>query len=205
MNTSEQQGLVWDLPVRIGHWLLVACFATAWLTGESEERRLIHVYAGGLMLGVVSFRLLWGFIGSPHALFGDFVRGPRTVIDYLQSLFSKQPRHFIGHNPAGGWAVMALLTLVLLGSVSGWLNYQELGGEWAEELHEATANMLLAVVAAHLCGVLVSCAVHRENLVHSMLTGMKRAPAENAIINARPVAALMLLVWAVTLAWLLGR
>ncbi len=205
MDTGKQKALVWDLPVRVGHWLLVASFVTAWLTGESEEWRLIHVYAGGLMLGIASFRLLWGFIGSPHALFADFVRGPRAVIDYLQHLIHKQPRHFSGHNPAGGWAVMALLSLILLGGVSGWLNYQELGGEWAEELHEITVHLLLAVAALHLCGVLVSCALHRENLVVSMLTGTKRVPAEDAIASSRPIAALAMLLWAVTLSWLLGN
>jgi len=200
---------VWDWPVRIGHWLLVAGFVTAWLTGDSEEQRLIHVYAGGLMLGIVSFRLLWGFIGSTHARFSDFVRGPRAVIDYLNSLLRGQPRHFTGHNPAGGWAIVALLALILLGGVSGWLNYQELGGEWggewAENLHETAVHLLLAVVAVHLGGVLVGSLAHRENLVRSMLTGSKQGQATDAIANARPLAALAMLLWAVALAWLLGR
>jgi len=194
--------MVWDLPVRLGHWLLAACFVTAWLTGESEERRLIHVYAGGLMLGIVSFRLLWGFIGTRHARFGDFLRGPRAVADYLKSLASGRPRHFTGHNPAGGWAIMALLALIALGGVSGWLNYQELAGEWAEKLHETAVHALLAVVALHLCGVLAGSVAHRENLARSMLTGVKQGGAANA--GVRPGAALAMLLWAVALAWLLG-
>jgi cytochrome b len=196
---------VWDLPVRLGHWLLVACFATAWLTGESEEQRLIHVYAGGLMLGIVSFRLLWGFIGSPHARFGDFVRGPGAVIGYLKSLLHKQPQHFTGHNPAGGWAIMALLALILLSGISGWLNYQDLVGEWVEDLHEVSVHLLLAVVAVHLCGVIVGSLAHRENLVRSMITGIKNSHAAKAVGSVRAIAAAAMLIWAVALAWLLGQ
>jgi cytochrome b len=203
VSANEAKGLVWDWPVRLGHWLLVACLITAWRTGESEEQRLIHVYAGGLMLGIVSFRLLWGFIGSTHARFSDFVRGPEAVLDYLKSLVQRQPRHFTGHNPAGGWAIMALLALILLSGISGSLNYKEVGGEWAEKLHEVSVHLLLAVVAVHLCGVIVGSLAHRENLVHSMLTGMKQG-ATNAIASARAAAVAMLL-WAVALAWWLGR
>jgi cytochrome b len=202
---SESKILVWDWPVRLGHWLLVLSFITAWLTGESEEWRLIHVYAGGLMVGIVSFRLLWGFIGSRYARFGDFARGPQAVIAYLKSLLCRQPRHFTGHNPAGGWAIMALLALILVGSGSGWLNYQDLGGEWTEELHGITVNLLLAAVVVHLCGVAVGSVAHRENLVRSMLTGMKRGSAADAITSARPIALLAMLIWAIALAWLLGQ
>ncbi|MDR2000516.1 MAG: cytochrome b/b6 domain-containing protein [Zoogloeaceae bacterium] len=204
MNTTDNKIPVWDLPVRLGHWLLAACFALAWLTGESEGQRLIHVYAGSAMLGIVSFRLLWGVIGSRYARFSDFVRGPKPVVAYLKSLFGRQPQHFTGHNPAGGWAIVMLLALILLAGASGWLHYQELGGKWAEEAHEVIVHLLMAVVVIHLGGVFIGSWCHRENLVRSMLTGMKSGNAADGIKSLRPIAAVLLLVWIAAISWLLG-
>jgi cytochrome b len=205
MNATEPKALVWDLPVRIGHWLLAACFALAWLTGESEEWRLVHVYAGSAMVGIVLFRLLWGLVGSRHALFVDFVRGPRAVLAYLKSLLGPEPERWVGHNPAGGWAIVVLLGLVLVGGASGWLNYQEIGGGWLEELHEVAVHLLLVVVVVHLGGVLIGGVAHRENLVRPMFTGLKATDATEGIAGARPLAALLLLAWTATVAWLLSR
>jgi cytochrome b len=205
MRTTEPKALVWDLPVRIGHWLLVACFALAWLTGESEERRLVHVFAGSAMVGIVLFRVVWGLVGSRHALFVDFVRGPRAVLAYLRSLFGPEPEHWVGHNPAGGWAIVALLGLILVGGASGWLNYQELGGEWLEEVHEVVVHLLLVVVAVHLGGVLIGGVAHRENLVRPMFTGLKTVDATEGIASARPLAAVVLLAWVVAVSVLLSR
>jgi cytochrome b len=202
--TTDKKVLVWDLPVRIGHWLLVACFVVAWLTGESEEQRLVHVYAGSIMMGIISFRLLWGLIGSRYALFRDFVRGPGAVQGYLKSLLRKQPQHFTGHNPAGGWAILALLALILIAGTSGWLNYQELVGEWAEKAHEITVHLLLVVVVVHFGGVLVGSFMHHENLLRAMLTGMKPGNVIDGISSTHPGAAILLLIWAAVLAWLLG-
>jgi cytochrome b len=205
MNATEDKVLVWDLPVRLGHWLLVACFVVAWLTGESEEWRRVHVVAGSAMAGIVLFRLLWGLVGSRYALFADFVRGPKAVLCYLAALMERRPQHYVGHNPAGGWAILALLGLVLLGSASGWLNYQELGGDRLEEMHEASVHMLLIVVLVHLSGVFAGGLVHRENLVRPMFTGRKSGEVADAIAGARPLAAMLLLAWTMMLAWLLSR
>jgi Cytochrome b len=154
--------LVWDLPVRLGHWLMAGGFALAWVTGDSESWRLVHVFAGGTVTAVALFRLLWGIVGSKHARFSSFVRGPRQAFAYLKSLLCFSPQHYTGHNPAGGWAVMLLLFLALASGASGWLTYQELGGEWLEELHEFATGLMLAVVAVHLAGVLVGSLMHGE-------------------------------------------
>jgi cytochrome b len=177
----------------------------AWLTGESEEWRLVHVVAGGAMIGIALFRVLWGLFGSRYALFSEFLRGPQAALSYLKSLFGPRPEHYVGHNPAGGYAIVLLLGLVLLSGVSGWLTYQELGGEWLEELHELAVNAMLVVVVVHLGGVIVGSLAHRENLVRSMLTGMKSGDATNGIASARPLVALLLLAWIASAAWLLSR
>lgn len=197
--------LIWDWPVRIGHWLLVGAFALAWLTGESEEWRLVHAFAGGTVVGVILFRLLWGIAGTRHARFTSFVRGPGAVLDYVSGLLRGTESSYAGHNAAGGWAIVALLALGLLTGASGWLVYQDMGGEWLEEVHEALASGMLAVAAIHVAGVVVSSLAHRENLVRAMLTGFKRGKPEEAIASARPLIVLLMLGWVAACAWWLAR
>jgi len=189
--------LVWDWPVRIGHWSMVAAFALAWLTAESESWRLVHAMSGGALVGVILFRLLWGVIGTRHARFASFVRGPRAVFAYLTGLMTKRAAHTTGHNPAGGWAILLLLALGLMTGASGWLVYNDLGGEMTEELHEGFANAMLAVVGVHLAGVLVGSLAHRENLIRAMLTGYKLGTTDEAIASARLYAVPFLLASAV--------
>ncbi|MEW6707067.1 MAG: cytochrome b/b6 domain-containing protein [Pseudomonadota bacterium] len=188
---------VWDAPVRVFHWLMVASFAGAWLTAESERWRLVHVSLGYTMAGLVVFRLLWGLVGTRHAQFGDFVRGPRAVLRYLRSLLSGRPEHHVGHNPAGGWAILALLGLAALTTAFGWATYNEIGGEWLEEAHEAAATLMLLVVGLHVAGVAVGSLVHRENLVRAMVTGRKQGdPGQD---NGSPWRAMAVLLLAAVL------
>lgn len=198
-----QKILVWDWPVRLGHWLMVAGFATAWLTSESETWRLVHVIAGATVLAVATFRLPWGFIGSRYARFVDFVRGPTAVQDYLGSLLRLEPQHHAGHNPAGGWAIVLLLGLGILCGLTGWGAYNDLG-EWLEEVHEGLAVSMLVVVIVHLAGVLSGSLLHGENLVRAMLTGHKQGAPEEAIPSARPLAAIVLLAWIALAGWLIA-
>lgn len=196
--------LVWDWPVRLGHWLMVAGFTLAWLSSESESWRLVHVLAGGTVMAVALFRLPWGLLGSRYARFSDFVHGPAQVRSYLASLLETRPQHHLGHNPAGGWAIVLLLALGLACGSSGWAIYNDIGGHWLEELHEGLAVAMLCVVAIHLAGVLSATLLHRENLVRAMLTGYKTGPAAAAITSARPLAGILLLAWVALAAWWLA-
>lgn len=112
---NSQSIRVWDVLVRLFHWSLVLSFTVAYLSGEALER--VHAYAGYLILGLLAFRLIWGIVGTRHARFSDFVQPPRKVIDYLKQLAAGRPQHYLGHNPAGGWMVVALLLSL---SVTGW-------------------------------------------------------------------------------------
>lgn len=172
--------LVWDLPTRAFHWLMVFSFAGAYVTGESEKLRDVHVWLGYLMLGLIAFRVIWGFAGNEYARFSSFSYGPGAVKDYLKSVLAMRPQHFLGHNPAGSWAIWILLALGLLTGVTGYAVYQDLGGDAMEEFHEFAANFMLAVVAIHVTGVVVSSALHKENLAHAMVTGYKEVQAEKA-------------------------
>ena len=195
MNTESRtpSTLVWDVPVRVFHWLLVLCFAGAWLTAESEHWRLVHVTLGYTMAGLLAFRVLWGLVGTRYARFASFVRGPRAVLGYLKSLVGRHPEHHTGHNPAGALAIVGLLTLIAITAASGFATYNELGGEWLEDLHEGAANGMMLLVIVHVLGVVVSSFVHKENLVRSMFTGRKPVPASEGIRRAwAPLAAAML-------------
>lgn len=133
---------VWDPFVRIFHWSLVALFITAYLTSEESEGT--HAIAGYAVLGLVFFRVIWGFLGTEHARFSDFVYSPREIIEYLKGLFSGNPRHYLGHNPAGGLMVIILLIALSATCISGLKAYGEEGhGPFASEHH-----LLLAMAYA---------------------------------------------------------
>ena len=198
MKTSRI--LVWDLPLRVFHWLLAISFVGAFLTAESERVRDVHVVLGYTVLGLLAFRLLWGFLGTRHARWSSFAYGPGAVLGYLRSLLSRRPDHYVGHNPAGSWVIYFMIVLGLVAGVSGYAVYSDLGGKWTESLHEGAANAMLALVLVHVAGVVVSSLMHRENLVAAMLTGRKSGSPEDAIGGTRWVTAVALAA-AVAVLW----
>ena len=165
---------VWDLPTRIFHWSLVASFALAFLTAESEKLRDIHVAAGYTLAGLIVFRLLWGFVGGGYSRFAEFLPTPGKVINYLKSLIEGRPQHYVGHNPAGAVAIFLLLGFGIAAAASGWATYEDIGGHFMEELHEGASNGMMAIVVIHIVGVMVSSWLHHENLVAAMITGWKK-------------------------------
>jgi cytochrome b len=194
---------VWDPVVRIGHWLLAALFATAYLTGEVESE--LHFYVGYAVVALVAWRILWGFIGTPHARFAGFLRGPRETFAYLAAFAAGRPPHFLGHNPAGGWMIVLLLAMLAATTFTGLQTYGAQGhGPFAQApalvaeakadgdhrqqkrrrsprerywkgLHEGFINATLLLVLLHVAGAAAASIVHRENLVRAMVTGDKRA------------------------------
>lgn len=108
---------VWDPLVRIFHWSLVAGFTIAYLSGEEES--MVHIYAGYVVLGLIVFRVIWGLIGTRYARFGSFMASPATTLQYLKDLAANKPKHYLGHNPAGGWMIIAMLVCLFIVSLSG--------------------------------------------------------------------------------------
>jgi len=176
---------VWDPLLRIFHWGLVATFVLGYLTWERHYT--LHLGAGHAVLGLVVFRILWGFGGSPHARFSDFIRGPARVAAYLRAVVAGRAPRFLGHNPAGGIMILLLLATLLAITLSGVaLDAAEnragpLGDTQLflyrgliRKTHETATNLALVLVVLHLLGIAYTGLVHRENLVRAMVSGRKR-------------------------------
>ncbi|MFZ1828733.1 MAG: cytochrome b/b6 domain-containing protein [Candidatus Competibacteraceae bacterium] len=198
-NTAEVT--VWDPWVRLFHWTLVVAFTLAYFIQEGPFEALledmdgawlqrIHVWSGYVIVGLLIFRLIWGFTGSRYARFSDFVYRPREIFTYTQQvLMLRAPRH-LGHNPAGGAMIILLLLSLTITVVAGLVLYGADKGlgplagllmnssdgliEAAQDVHEFFANFTLILVVGHLTGVIWESLLHRENLTHAMLTGRKR-------------------------------
>jgi cytochrome b len=175
MNDSTATGgrLIWDLPTRVFHWTLAGSFLGAYLLAEEDGSRNLHVMFGYTVAGLLVFRLLWGFVGSTHARFRDFAYGPGAASAYLRDLVRGRARDYEGHNPAGSWAIYVLLALAAATALTGWLNYNQVGGETFEEVHEVLANAWLVMIVVHVAGVIVASLAHRRNLVVAMITGRR--------------------------------
>jgi cytochrome b len=191
-TSSTPRGLVWDLPTRLCHWLLGGSFAVAFITAESEPWRALHVISGYTAVGLIAFRLLWGLVGTRYARFSGFSFAPSRVFGYLKSLLAFRPQHHAGHNPAGSWAVVALLVLVAASGATGWAAFNEVGPGWLGDLHEGFANATLALVVVHVLAVIASSWLHRENLVRAMIDGRKALHAQPAASGPRRIVAFAL-------------
>jgi cytochrome b len=170
---SKAKILVWDVPVRVFHWLLVLSFAGAYITAESERWRQVHVTLGYTLGGLVVFRVVWGFVGTPNARFANFVRGPSEVWWYLKSMITRRPARHLGHNPVGALMVLLFLLSGALIVVTGAAIDNNIGGKGLADWHERTANFMLGLVIAHVIGVMLASSEHRENLISAMFTGKK--------------------------------
>lgn len=187
-----QRHPVWDLPIRLFHWLLVlaiaAAFSTAWIGGNLMDW---HGRIGIAVIGLVSFRLAWGFLGTPTARFRHFVRGPRAIRAYLRGEWKG-----VGHNPLGALSVLTLLALVAAQAGTGLFSNDDIAfqgpladlvsKEWSDKLlgyHVLLQNVLLGIVILHVAAIVFYLRVKGENLVRPMVTGWQETPA------APPVAA----------------
>lgn len=181
---------IWDFPTRIFHWSMVLSFAFAWWTSGDSRYLYEHVFAGYTILGLISFRLVWGFSGGYYARFSSFSFSPRAAFNYVRDLLNSQAKSYVGHNPAGSWAIYLLLFLNLLvvvlglivlggeeqlGLLAGLVNFDT--GTLAHEWHERISDWVLILIAIHLLGVLFESIYHKESLVIAMFSGFKKTTA----------------------------
>lgn len=206
---------LWDLPVRLVHWALVLLLPALWWTWRSGRTEL-HETLGYVTLGLLVFRILWGFIGSSTARFAHFVKGPREIAAYLRG---RSPVH-VGHNPLGALSVLLLLGLMIAetgfglfaedvdgeesGALALFVSYET--ADWARGWHALLFNAILAVVALHVLAILFYLVVKRDNLVGPMVTGRKSYKQEVAPPpSARPWRAIVAAVIAAALALWVSR
>jgi cytochrome b len=185
---------IWDLPTRIFHWTLVLLVAiNLFLIGpRGGFQTIFHFVAGYAIAGLLLFRLVWGFVGSPRSRFADFLRRWPVVKAYLDRLIRFDPPHSVGHNPLGGWMIAVLLTTLTGMIVTGlFAAGRRAAGPLAasiplpmtvilRDLHSLLSNFLIALIVAHILGVIVEWFLTGDNLVKAMITGRKKLPAETA-------------------------
>ncbi len=212
---------VWDLLTRLFHWTLVALMIAQWLTAENDSTMGYHIWGGYAVLTLVLFRLIWGFVGSDTVRFHDFVRGPGAALEYVKALLRGETPLYLGHNPMGGWSIVAMLGLLLIQAGTGLFANDDITTEgplyawvskgtsdWLTTIHKFNFNLLLLVIAVHISAVLFYLLVKRENLIHPMLSGRKRLPPDLASTAPRivsPWIGLAVLAVAVVAVWLLVR
>lgn len=199
---------VWDLPTRLFHWVLVIAVCALFYTGLQGKLDL-HMKLGQFVLGLLLFRLIWGFIGNRQARFSDFIAGPAAAIAYLRGLFGRNGPKYLGHNPVGGYAVLLMLALLLIQASTGLFASDDIatdGPLYAKvssslsarlsTLHRLGFDALLVIILIHLASNAFYLLVKRENLIRPMVTGSKTVPASTVmpVQGAGPVAALVIFV-----------
>jgi cytochrome b len=212
VNTREDStAKVWDLPVRVIHWLLLVAVCGSWASQEIDGIPFfVHLGFGYTVLLLVATRIVWGFFGTRHARFSDFVRGPRAVLGYARSLFGGSPRPYVGHNPLGALMVLLLLALLLAQAVTGLFTndqvfdtgplYGYVSGALSDRIttiHKQLFDLILVAVALHVLAALFYLFAKGENLIRPMLTGRKSArlvPEPERITSSRLPLALVILV-----------
>ncbi len=198
---------VWELPVILFHWSLAAAFLAAWLT-QSDRFLYYHVFAGYLFLALLIFRIYWSIKGEYYARLKSFLYSPSHTVTYLKHLLTKKSQYYIGHNPAGSWAIYIIVLLGLVIAITGLVTFgaeEQHGplkglfnfttGHRFHELHMILADILMYLVIIHIAGVLIESLLHRENLIVTMLTGNKNISDKQAFspVNNRTKTALLLL------------
>ena len=193
---------IWDLPIRLFHWVLVCLIAFSWITYKQGWMDW-HVISGYTILSLLLFRVVWGFIGSDTARFTFFLKSPLEALRHLSHLHRREPDTEIGHNAAGGWMVLVMLGLLFAQAITGLGSNDDisvegplatrLGKDLSDQvtsLHRLGSNLILAVIGMHILAIVTYAVLKRHNLVRPMITGKKRLPgATRAPRMASPVLA----------------
>lgn len=185
---SKTQTLpVWDIFTRLFHWGLAGAIGFAWWSGEEGGNWMTwHMRAGYAVVALVFFRVIWGFIGSHYSRFGDFLKSPGFTLRYFRQVVKGHAPSYTGHNPLGGWMVLAMILLCAVQGISGLFATDDIFTEgpltaWVSsdtaalltDIHKVNFNILLIAVGLHLCGVVYHQRFKREPLVQGMIHGRK--------------------------------
>jgi cytochrome b len=219
VENGAAEHLVWDLPLRAFHWLLVLSMIGSWVTAElGFEWMQVHMYLGYWTIGLLVFRIIWGFVGPRHARFASFLTGPQGVWRYFKGLAAGTMIQTAGHNPLGGISVIVMLALVGFQAFTGLFATDDIvwtgpynpavSGATAEKLtslHHLNFNIILVAVSLHILAIAFYFLVKKQNLVGAMVHGKKVVPPHEAITKSEIVKALIVIAIAAALVyWLLS-
>jgi cytochrome b len=194
--TNKQTILVWDIPTRVFHWLLVICFSGAWLTSESERLQMIHYAFGYSACALVLFRLVWGVIGTRYARFTQFVKGPKAMLEHFSGVLSGHQESNPGHNPVGGIVMLGLMLMILIIGLTGYWSVKEFLGDFMSGAHEVISSLALALVIIHIAAAIIMSVLQKENLVRAMVSGKKQGHPEQGIqFPQYLIGGLLVLAW----------
>lgn len=175
MSEATRSVQVWPGYIRVMHWALAICVLGAWIL--SGDIRWIHQCLGYAAVILAGIRTVAGFTGRGFVRFSNFMKSPVSTLRYMSAIMRGKEKRYIGHNPAGGLMILALLLAISLTGLTGWLLTTDrfFGDDLLEDLHQTVANGIIFLVALHLGGVLIASVRHKENLVLAMITGRKRS------------------------------
>jgi cytochrome b len=185
--------MVWDIPTRLFHWLLLILVIVSFITGYTGGLWMqYHVWSGCSILGLLVFRLVWGFVGGRHARFTSFVRGPGATLRYARTVLRRHAPRYLGHNPLGGWSVIAMLTALLIQATTGLFASDDIftkgplypwvsnaTSHWLTYIHTLIQEVVIVLVSLHVAAILFYLAVKHENLITPMFTGRKKWQEED--------------------------
>lgn len=187
-GTASTGVKVWDLPLRLFHWLLVGTILLAFLSAEEGSGlSQWHMASGWVAAILIGFRLLWGFIGGQHARFANFVK-PGQLMHHVSGLLRGRVEPSLGHNPLGGIATLVLLAAVAAVVWTG--TGLTSGGENGEDIHEGIANALILLIGLHIAGVIIMSRLSKDNLVKAMINGRKAQSRHPGAVDAAPAPGL---------------
>lgn len=216
---AAARGRLWDLPTRLVHWALALLVAFSWWSAENGQMEW-HRWSGYTVLGLLVFRLFWGFAGASTARFSSFVKGPAAIVAYARTLGRRAPSETAGHNPLGALSVVALLLALIAqvgfglfavdidglesGPLSRFVDFDT--GRVFAELHETSFNILLALIGLHLAAVAYYLIYKRDNLIRPMVTGWRAFAGDAPAVRFVPAWRVLVgIALAVAVAWFVAK
>jgi cytochrome b len=180
--------LVWDVPTRLFHWLLAVFVMISFVTGNIGGNAMqYHQLSGYMVLALLLFRIVWGLIGSRESRFVKFVKGPAAVVLYAKTFLRSNATPYLGHNPLGGWSIVAMLLALLVQACTGLFANDDIitegplfdwvskaTSDWLTKIHRLNQAVIIGLVCVHVLAILFYFFYKRENLITPMITGAKQ-------------------------------
>lgn len=193
-----------DLPIRIFHWvfalLFITSFTIAKVIDDESSLYVYHMLSGLLMVFLVLFRVIWGFVGSKTSRFSSYQLNPSEMVSYFRSVISTNSKRYLGHNPASSYAAVLMMLFALGLGFSGLMMSLRINKHFFEDIHELLANGFLIMVIFHIAGVLLHHIRHNDGMIFSMFNGKKaKVDGESDIKSNHKIVAFIFVIFIVAM------